>query len=517
VQKGVRDLSDVYENRVEPVRSIQLIGRDLQEVRFRMAAVLLDQMPAVGSANQLKEATAEIPKEWAAFKLQTSRNPSTPETAALIQKVDAQIPGFLSFSGKLAKAYAAEDKTAISSLLEDEWPAVQSKLVKPIDQLIPQEQLAVKESYETSRKHGATMVLAGLGVFLISIVLLGGLGTVVLRSILKPLRLTMQVLSAVASGDLTQALSVESHDEIGVMAQSLNQTVEAMRKALEAIEQSAEQVASASVELSMSAAASAEGASNQQEQTTQAVAAMNEMSRAINETADHSQDAANVAARATERARQAAPVVDDILDRMRRIASSVSTAAATMEQLGKSSEQIGKIVTVIGGIANQTNLLALNAAIEAARAGEQGRGFAVVAGEVRNLAERTTHATKEITEMVSTMQGETQKAAGQMQLSTSDVARGVEVTSQANSVLKEVIQATDQLGSVITLIATASSHQANAAESVNQSVESIAKIAAESASSAQNSAQACEDLSHLASNMGELVRRFDLRTGTLSS
>jgi methyl-accepting chemotaxis protein len=202
--------------------------------------------------------------------------------------------------------------------------------------------------------------------------------------------------------------------------------------------------------------------------------------------------------------------VDDIQERIGRIAASVSTSAQSMQQLGKSSEQIGRIVTVIDGIAGQTNLLALNAAIEAARAGEQGRGFAVVAGEVRRLAERTTQATKEIAAMVSSIQAETRKAVGQMESSTSDVSQGVAVTAQANTVLKEVILATEQLGSLITQIASASTEQAQAAESVNRSVETIAKVAAESASGVLDSARACEDLSHLANNMGELVRRFDL-------
>ncbi len=140
INQSVGALADVYENRVVPVSAIESIDRDLREVRFRMAGVLLDQMPAVGSSNQLQEAVAEIPRQWASFKERTSRDAMSPETAELIRKIDEQIPFFSSFSQKLTQAYASEDKKLVSSLLEDDWPTVQSNLVKPLEQLIPQEQ-----------------------------------------------------------------------------------------------------------------------------------------------------------------------------------------------------------------------------------------------------------------------------------------------------------------------------------------------------------------------------------------
>jgi methyl-accepting chemotaxis protein len=182
-----------------------------------------------------------------------------------------------------------------------------------------------------------------------------------------------------------------------------------------------------------------------------------------------------------------------------------------VQELGVSSDQIGEIIGVIDEIADQTNLLALNAAIEAARAGEQGRGFAVVADEVRKLAERTTKATKEIATMIKNIQVETRSAVEAMQAGTKQVEEGVESTTQAGTSLKEIIQVSEQVGEMITHIATAATQQSTATEQVNVNVENISKISQESAAGAQQSAKACHDLSGLALDLQNLVGQFKLR------
>ncbi len=209
-------------------------------------------------------------------------------------------------------------------------------------------------------------------------------------------------------------------------------------------------------------------------------------------------------------------IVEDTLTRMRSIASSVRETAQKVQELGSRSDQIGKIVGVIDDIADQTNLLALNAAIEAARAGEQGRGFAVVADEVRKLAERTTKATKEIAEMIQSVQTETRGAVEKMQSGTQQVEKGVEVTAKAGESLKQIIGQADHVGEMVTHIATAATEQSSATEQVNANMEQINKLVAESAEGAQQSARACEQLSSLALELQNLVSRFKLGQQTAS-
>ncbi|HZZ14751.1 MAG TPA: methyl-accepting chemotaxis protein, partial [Candidatus Sulfotelmatobacter sp.] len=268
--------------------------------------------------------------------------------------------------------------------------------------------------------------------------------------------------------------------------------------------------ANASEEISSSATQQAESAETQKDQTMQVATAMQQMSSTVTSVSDSCNKAAEAARQAAETARLGGSIVEGTLTKMRVIADSVGATAKKMEELGQSSEQIGRIIGVIDDIADQTNLLALNAAIEAARAGEQGRGFAVVADEVRKLAERTTTATKEIAQMIKTIQGETKAAVDAMESGTRQVEEGVTSTAQAGDSLRSIIQMSEQVGGMITEIATAANQQSSTTEQVNMNIEQIAKLVKESAVGAQQSATACQDLSSLALDLQTMVGRFKL-------
>ncbi len=353
------------------------------------------------------------------------------------------------------------------------------------------------------------LVLVGVGL-IIGIVI----AVLIARSISSGISAMVAMIKEIAANNLAiEDMQITSQDEIGQACMALNQMKNSLHEMMVSIAGTAERLASSSEEISSTASQGAEGAQAQSGQAIQVATAMQEMSATVDEVAHNSSKAADASRQAAENARQGGKIVNEALASMRLIAESVSATAVKMEELGKNSDEIGKIVAVIDDIANQTNLLALNAAIEAARAGEQGRGFAVVANEVRRLAERTAGATKDIAQMIGTVQKETAIAVNQMKTGTSQVEAGVATTSKAGTSLQEIITAAEGVGDMISQIATAVSQQTSTTSQINYSVDQIAKISQESAAGAQQTAKASGDLSGLALDLQQLVGRFKLGNG----
>jgi len=331
------------------------------------------------------------------------------------------------------------------------------------------------------------------------------------RAITGAMSRMLGLIQEIAGNNLAvDDMDITSRDEIGQAGMALNKMKNNLREIIQSIAGTAEHVASASEQISSSASQQAQGAETQKDQSAQVATAMQEMSSTVLQVSENSNKAAEASRQAAEVAREGGTIVDETLTKMRAIANSVSSTGKKVEELGKSSDQIGRIIGVIDDIADQTNLLALNAAIEAARAGEQGRGFAVVADDVRKLAERTTTATKEIAQMIQTVQQETKLAVTAMEEGTKQVEEGVKTTGRAGDSLKQIIHMSEQVGEMITHIATAATEQSSASEEVNNNMEQIAKLVKESADGAQQSAKACQDLSGLALDLQKMVGNFKL-------
>ena len=324
------------------------------------------------------------------------------------------------------------------------------------------------------------------------------------------IRMLTQMQEIAANNLSVDDIQVNSDDEIGQACVALNTMKNNLRDVIQTIATTAEHVASASEEISSSANEQSQSARAQKDQTSQVAVAMQEMSATVRQVSDNSASATEASRRAAESAREGGGIVEDVLGKMRGIAESVQGTVRKMEELGKSSLQIGRIAGVIDQIADQTNLLALNAAIEAARAGEHGRGFAVVADEVRKLAEGTTSATKEIAQMIKSIQDGTKTAVGAMQEGSTQVEVGVKFTGRAGESLRQIIQMSERVGEMIVQIATAATEQSRASDEINQNMGRIATLVNQSADGAQHSAKACQNLSGLALDLQKMVGNFRL-------
>ena len=356
--------------------------------------------------------------------------------------------------------------------------------------------------------HASIMTICS--VSLLVLILLGGW---ISRSIVSTIQPLIESLQRMAQGDLSHRIDARGQDEIAEVGRFFNVSADKLRELIAQLADTAQRVAGASEEISSSATSQAQGAESQKDETRQVATAMQEMSATVTQVAEHAHKAAGAARQAADTARQGGKIVEETLTKMRAIAGSVGQTARQVQELGSRSDQIGEIIGVIDEIAGQTNLLALNAAIEAARAGEQGRGFAVVADEVRKLAERTSKATKEIAQMIKSIQLETKNAVKAMQEGTTQVEQGLVTTAQAGAALDEIIQMAQQVGEMVVHIATAAQQQSGATEEVSGNMEQISRISQDTAAGAQQTAKACQDLSGLALDLQSMVGQFKLTNG----
>jgi len=344
------------------------------------------------------------------------------------------------------------------------------------------------------------------------LIAIGGLFLMIRFVLTKPLNTVIELMKDVATGDgdLTKRMDLNRSDEIGRLGGWFDTFLEKMHGIITDISGVTRQVAAASTEIAASSEEMAAGLGEQQNQTQQASAAVQELTQSVAEVARQSTDASKAAEDSRSRATEGGTVVQKTVLEISEIASQVDESAQAVTELGRRSEEIGGIIAVINDIADQTNLLALNAAIEAARAGEHGRGFAVVADEVRKLAERTTQATEEVGNSIREIQNETAIAVERIESGSKRMNAGVELAQSAGTALEEIVNSSAQLLSQVQGIAAASEEQAQAAEEIARSIDQVNAVAMESSEGASQAAQAAADLSQGSEQMQQLVDRFKL-------
>jgi methyl-accepting chemotaxis protein len=333
---------------------------------------------------------------------------------------------------------------------------------------------------------------------------------------LRSLALRMRDI-AEGEGDLTRRIDVHGRNEIDEVGLWLNVFLDKLQEVMQKVKSNTVRLSRASEQLTESSAQMARGAEAQQGQTALVATAMHEMASTVLEVSRNSSMAALKTRQASEDASDGGRVVEMTVTMMRSVSDSVDQAAKQIAGVGERSNQIGQIIGVIDEIAGRTNLLALNAAIEAARAGEQGRGFAVVAGEVRNLAERTTGATKEIAQMIDSLQQETSAAVLAMGEGTAQVRQVVSAAADAGLKLRLIIESSEEAAGMVNQIAAAATEQSSATDEVNANVSEIAKISLETSSGAKHSAKACLALSDLALDLNQLISKFKVEEESLAS
>ncbi len=311
-----------------------------------------------------------------------------------------------------------------------------------------------------------------------------------------------------ASGNLTERVQCTTHDELYDVALHFNHMTQSMQGLLSIVHQTAYKLSSAATEVASSAAGISQSSLEQSSAASTMAAAIEQMTVGIDQIAEHAQSAQQISTESGILSEEGGRVVDTTVAEMQKIADTVNQSARIIEELGRHSESISAIVNTIKGIADQTNLLALNAAIEAARAGEQGRGFAVVADEVRNLAERTSSSTKEISSMIDAILKGTAGAVSSMQAGVARVAQGVEMSRQASTSIDSIQQGAHRVSRNVNDISLALREQSLASNEISRNVERITQMAESNSISVQKTAITARELERLAKELISEVGRF---------
>ncbi|WP_175746147.1 methyl-accepting chemotaxis protein [Burkholderia ambifaria] len=325
------------------------------------------------------------------------------------------------------------------------------------------------------RSAALVAAVVGLGVALVVIWLVG-------RAIAAPIRRAATLLSEIASGqgDLTRRMTVESEDEIGQLSDAFNRFVSSLSTLVHRIRAASASIATGSAQIASGNADLSERTEGQSSNLERTASSMEEITAVVRNN--------------TETATTAAKLITGASDTASRGGQVVGEVVSTMEQISDASQRISEIIVMIDSISFQTNILALNAAVEAARAGEQGRGFAVVAAEVRNLAQRSAQAAKEIKALI-------EHSAG-------TVSTGSRLVSEAGKVMRDVVSQVQGVSAMMSEIAEASLEQSAGIDQIGDAVQSLDQMTQQNAALVEESAAAAESLKQQAAELTRLVSAF---------
>ena len=316
-------------------------------------------------------------------------------------------------------------------------------------------------------------------------------------------------LGDLADGDLTVQATV-TEDFTGAIADSINYSIDQLRGLVMTINQTAVQVSAAAQETQSTAMHLAEASEHQAQEIAGASAAVNEMAVSIDQVSANAAESAAVAERSVAIAHKGAEVVQNTITGMDTIREQIQETSKRIKRLGESSQEIGDIVSLINDIADQTNILALNAAIQASMAGEAGRGFAVVADEVQRLAERSAAATKQIEQLVKTIQTDTNEAVISMEQTTAEVVRGARLAQDAGVALGEIESVSRSLADLIQNISNAARQQAASAGHISNTMNVIQEITSQTTAGTIATARSIGNLAEMANELRQSVAGFKL-------
>ena len=488
------EATDRENQRLERVHGL---GADMMESRVALLAAAYYQSEAARTSNQATEGKARQMLTLAQGKLSNIQAnfgqfrqdmPEESEGRRLAMRLVSSYQPYMDDSIEpMVQALSDNDYTTFYFVNEEFGFARSEGFQKAINDYV---QYADRSREAAKAEAGAAFnraLLAMGAAALLGLLLLVGMRLLFGRQVLQPLRQAGVYFDRIAGGDLTQRVTVQSRNEIGVLYESLRRMQESLTRTVTLVRHGVEEITLGAREIYT-------GNTDLSSRTEQQAAALQETAAAMEELA-------STVRQNTDNALQADTLAKSASDVAQRGGTAVSAVVEMMQEISTSSGKIAEIVGVIDGIAFQTNILALNAAVEAARAGEQGKGFAVVAGEVRSLAQRSAQAAREIKQLIEASQVK--------------VDAGARQATEAGGVMREVVSSVGGVTTIMAEISSASREQSQGIEDVNRAVAEMDGVVQQNAALVQEAAVASGSLQEQADRLADAVAVFKVNNAEI--
>ncbi|SFG81722.1 methyl-accepting chemotaxis sensory transducer with TarH sensor [Duganella sp. CF458] len=439
----------------------------------------LHDHPLTNHFNIVDEVTARVNKRWESYLASVK----TPEERKLAEDWFAKSDGL----------GVEHVRAATAAVKENRWDDAESVLIKKINPSYRIGDGALKTLSEHADKRieaDAAAVASGLSrnSTTVTVVLLGGLalsvfaGLVLMKAISEPLAEAMDVAHRVADGDLKGQATEHADNEFGELLRALDKMRDNLAAIVTEVRGGSDTISSASAQIAAGNMDLSDRTGEQAASLEETASSMEELTSTVRQNADNARQANQLAVSASSIATKGGEVVEQVV--------------ATMGSINESSTKIVDIIAVIDGIAFQTNILALNAAVEAARAGEQGRGFAVVASEVRNLAQRSAAAAKEIKQLIDDSVGK--------------VESGAKLVNQAGHTMKEIVTSIQRVTDIMGEITSATQEQTAGLEQIHQAINEMDTITQQNVALVEEAASASTALQDQATGLSKIVSVFQI-------
>ena len=475
----------MYSERLVALARLDEVGRLVMQNQLTLARASLPNTRNTGAMMDQVEANAKrVGASWAAY----AATDKTDQERQLAERFVAERQAFLEQGLQPAiAAIRAQDSARAAEIVNGDLQRLFAPMNETINALVEQQQKGAQADYAESQEIYQLVLAVCIAGLAFGVVVAVVLGWMLVRAIVGPLHAAVKIAGGVAQGDLTQQIEVRTKDETGQLMAALKDMNDSLVEIVTRVRAGTDTIATASSEIADGNLDLSSRTEQQAGSLEETASSMEELTSTVKQNADNARQANMLAGSASEVAGKGGVVVAQVVE--------------TMGAINTSASKIVEIISVIDGIAFQTNILALNAAVEAARAGEQGRGFAVVAGEVRNLAQRSAAAAKEIKLLIDD--------------SVEKVHHGAALVDQAGATMNEIVQSVSRVTDIMAEITAASQEQTAGIEQVNAAIVQMDQTTQQNAALVEEASAAAQSLQQEAATLARTVGAFRIAEGSL--